>query len=224
MSIHLRPTAPIAPDALLPGDPGRALSLAQELLDAPKMSNHHRGLWGYHGERTGGGGPLTIQSTGIGGPSAAVVMRELAALGTRRAIRIGTCTALDPELAPGSLAVVSSALAGDGTSRALGAGEIVEPARELTEALAAALAAPAIGVATGDLYYDPPSGIDGARARDLATAPLFALGRTLGVEVACVLAVAARGEERISDERLAEAELEMGRAAAAALASSKSSS
>jgi purine-nucleoside phosphorylase len=40
---------PDGPDAILAGDPGRALLLAQELLEKPKMSNHARGLWGYTG-------------------------------------------------------------------------------------------------------------------------------------------------------------------------------
>src|SRR5215217_1396891 len=84
MTVHLHPTAPIAPDAILPGDPGRALALAQDLLEGPRMSNHHRGLWGYYGETKAGGRPLTIQSTGIGGPSSAVVLAELAELGGRR--------------------------------------------------------------------------------------------------------------------------------------------
>ena len=43
---------PIAPDVLLPGDPGRAMAMAQALLVAPKMHNLHRGLWGYTGETT----------------------------------------------------------------------------------------------------------------------------------------------------------------------------
>ena len=68
--IHLRPTAPLAPRALLPGDPGRALSLAQELIGKPAMFNHHRGLWGYTGPAHADGLPLTIQSTGMGGPAA----------------------------------------------------------------------------------------------------------------------------------------------------------
>ena len=92
MPSRLRPTAPIAADAILVGDPGRALLLAQELLEQPKMSNHARGLWGYSG-RTPAGGELTIQSTGIGGPSAALVLADLAELGVRRAVRVGTCVA-----------------------------------------------------------------------------------------------------------------------------------
>ena len=94
--IHLRPTAPLAERVLLPGDPGRALTLAQSLLAAPLMFNHHRGLWGYTGTALDGD-PLTIQSTGMGGPSAAIVLSELIALGARRAIRVGTCGALAPD-------------------------------------------------------------------------------------------------------------------------------
>src|SRR5690349_15047482 len=93
MPARLRPTAPNATDAILVGDPGRALMLAQELLQQPKMSNHARGLWGYTGV-THEGHELTVQSTGMGGPSATVVLHDLAELGVRRALRIGTCTAL----------------------------------------------------------------------------------------------------------------------------------
>src|SRR4051794_7633320 len=82
-TIHVHPTAPLADRALLPGDPGRALALAQALCDAPaKMFNHNRGLWGYTGTALDGA-PLTIQSTGIGAPSAAVVVEELCDLGLR---------------------------------------------------------------------------------------------------------------------------------------------
>ena len=102
MPSRLRPTAPIAADAVLVGDPGRALMLAQALLEEPKMSNHARGLWGYSGQ-TPAGRPLSIQATGMGGPSAALVLADLAELGVRRAIRVGTCVAIEPEPEPGDL-------------------------------------------------------------------------------------------------------------------------
>ncbi len=136
--IHLRPTAELAERVLLPGDPGRALALAQLLLEGPLMFNHHRGLWGYTGVAIADGKPLTIQSTGMGGPSAAIVLQELVALGARRAIRVGTCGALDGGLALGDLVVAHEALAADGTSRNLGAGERIAADRELTVALARA--------------------------------------------------------------------------------------
>lgn len=117
--IHLRPTAPLAERVLLPGDPGRALALAQLLIEQPKMFNHHRGLWGYTGPACIDGEPLTIQSTGMGGPSAAIVLHELTEMGACRAIRVGTCGALHPELALGDLVVVREAIAADGASAAL---------------------------------------------------------------------------------------------------------
>src|SRR4029453_7831856 len=135
MPHHLRPSTKYAEDALLPGDPGRALALAQRLLTEPRMSNHARGLWGYTGE-TPEGRPLSIQSTGMGGPSAAIVLEELAELGVRRAIRVDTCASLDRELGLGDLIVVGEALAEDGTSRGLGAGEAAEADGELTARLA----------------------------------------------------------------------------------------
>jgi hypothetical protein len=67
---------PVAERALLPGDPGRALRLAQHLLDAPmQVLNTNRGLWGYTGTASDGA-LLTIQSTGMGGPTTAIVARS----------------------------------------------------------------------------------------------------------------------------------------------------
>ena len=64
-TIHLHPTAELAPRVLLPGDPGRALLLAQVLLEAPLMFNHNRGLWGYTGTAADGA-PLTDAEHGHG--------------------------------------------------------------------------------------------------------------------------------------------------------------
>src|SRR5688572_1325071 len=149
LPIHLHPTAPCASRVLLPGDPGRALALAQALLDQPKMFNHNRGLWGYTGASLSDGEPMTIQSTGMGGPSAAIVLSELAELGVERAVRVGTCGALDPALSLGELVVASRAVAGDGASRALGADAEVSA----DETLTAALGQGAL-IASTDLFYD----------------------------------------------------------------------
>jgi uridine phosphorylase len=223
---HLRPSTDYAEDALLPGDPGRALALAQQLLTEPRMSNHARGLWGYTGS-TPEGRPLSIQATGMGGPSAAIVLQELAELGVKRAIRVGTCGALDPGLGHGELVVVSDALAEDGASRALGAAEAAEPDPKLTAALAAAVpgASPA-RVVTTDLFYDGGDADAwrrrGAVAVEMEAATTFTLGRRLGVATACVLTVSDvfdDGErQRLEDEPLADAAERMGAVAAAALA------
>lgn len=234
MPYHLRPSTDYAEDVLLPGDPGRALALAQQLLTEPRMSNHARGLWGYTGE-TPAGRALSIQSTGMGGPSAAIVLRELAELGVRRAIRVGTCGALDPDLGHGDLFVAGEALAEDGASRALGAGEVADPDPDLTGRVAAAIEGtptPARIVST-DLFYEAegdggpsrPRAASwrrrGAVAVEMEAATLFTLGRRLGVATACLLAVSdtfADGvRRRINDEGLAAAAERMGSVAAEAL-------
>jgi purine-nucleoside phosphorylase len=235
MPHHLRPSTEYARDALLPGDPARALALAQQLLSEPRMSNHARGLWGYTGE-TPDGRSLSIQSTGMGGPSAAIVLQELAELGVERAIRVGTCGALDADLGHGALIVAGCALAEDGASRALGAGEVAEPDPELTGRVAGALeGAPSpVRIVTTDLFYDhgeddagPPRARaeawlrQGALAVEMEAATLFTLGGRLGVATACLLAVSdtfeAGERRRISDEALAEAAARMGTAAGRAL-------
>jgi len=222
--IHLRPTAPLAERVLLPGDPGRALLLAQALLEKPLMFNHHRGLWGYTGTAADGE-QLTIQATGMGGPSAAIVLEELIVLGARRAIRVGTCGALASGLELGELVIASEAICADGTSRALGAGERACADAALTAALARAAPAARKGpVASVDLFYDRGSSRlpDGAVAVEMEAAALFTVGRAAGAAVACALAVTDVFDEtgartRIEESALLEAAERMGRVALAAL-------
>ena len=232
MPHHLRPSAPYAPDALLPGDPGRALALAQQLLVQPKMSNHSRGLWGYTGE-TPDGRSLSVQSTGVGGPSAAIIVAELAELGVRRAIRVGTCGTIDPGLAHGDLVVAGEALAEDGASRALGADGLVQPDPSLTAGLAAAAGSRPARIVSTDLFYGadevpgaPDSRHDawreqGAVAVEMEAATLFALAPRLGLSCGCLLAVTDTFDggrrHRISDEGLEAVVEPLGAAAAAAL-------
>jgi uridine phosphorylase len=222
--IHLRPTAELAERVLLPGDPGRALTLAQAILEEPLMFNHHRGLWGYTG-RAPDGEPLTIQSTGMGGPSAAIVLSELIALGARRAIRVGSCGALAPGIELGEIVIAREAICADGTSRALGADGRVSADGELTDALIRhAPGAHAGTIVSVDLFYDEGrrAPAEDAVAIEMEAATLFALGAGRGVAVACMLVVsdtfaAGGARRRIEDEDMLEAAERMGRAAAAAL-------
>jgi uridine phosphorylase len=226
VTAHLRPTAPIAADALLPGDPGRALALAQALLTQPRMANHSRGLWGYSGT-TPAGDQLTIQSTGIGGPSGAVVLEELATLGVRRAVRVGTCLALDRRLALGDVVLVGEALADDGASKALGANSASMPDPALNDRLRR-VGEPALEatVASTDLVYDPGRErkrdawlAAGASAVELGTAALFEVGRRRGLAVASLVVVGELvGGARLSDEALSAAATVAGKLGAEALA------
>jgi len=229
MGVHIHPTASLAPRALLPGDPGRALALAQLLTSGPKMFNHNRGLWGYTGIAADGE-PLTIQSTGMGGPSAAIVLEELCDLGLTHAIRVGTCGALDPGLALGDLVIAEAALACDGASRALGADGLVRADGGLVAALRVATSDGArVGiVATSDLFYEPhPArarawGCEGALAVEMEAATLLRVGELRGVAVGCVLAVtdvfdAGGARHRLDGDGIAAAGERVGRAGAAAL-------
>jgi uridine phosphorylase len=223
-TLHLRPTAELSERVLLPGDPGRALLLAQILLEKPLMFNHHRGLWGYSG-MAGDGAPLTIQATGMGGPSAAIVLAELISLGARRAIRVGTCGAIASGLALGQLIVAREAIAADGTSRALGAGERVSGDLGLAEALEQHAHGARVGaVVTVDLFYErgPIGAGREALAVEMEAAALFALGAVESVPVGCVLTVSDTIDDsgqriRIEDDALHEAVERAARAALAAL-------
>ncbi|HUA69587.1 MAG TPA: hypothetical protein VMA96_00845 [Solirubrobacteraceae bacterium] len=229
----LQPTTTLSDRVLLPGDPGRALMLAESLLDGAKMFNHNRGLWGYTGVAPDGE-PLTIQSTGMGGPSAAIVIHELIDLGVRRLLRVGTCGALAPDLRLGDLVVVTEAVAADGTSQALGASRRVPASPNLLEAVVAGARPPfpeqghAIHegvIVTSDVFYDdrglePDWAAEGALAVEMEAATLFALAAARGVQAAALLVVSdiiLPERVRIGQDELRAAERRMGEAALRAL-------
>jgi DeoD family purine-nucleoside phosphorylase len=223
--IHLRPAAELAERVLLPGDPHRALAVAQSLLERPRMFNHHRGLWGYTGA-AGDGEPLTVQSTGMGGPSAAIVAEELISLGARTLVRIGTCGALAPDLRLGDLLAADEVIAADGASRALGAGERLRPDPALTAALAAASGERTGTIVSTDVFYErrPEAAVgwvaDGALAVEMEAAAILQVASLHGVEAACLLAVSDLvGSERtrIDPDELEAAGLRLGEVAYEAL-------
>jgi uridine phosphorylase len=221
---HLKPSEELAERVLLPGDPHRALAVAQALLQKPaRMFNHSRGLWGYSGIAADGE-PLTIQSTGMGGPSAAIVCEELIALGAGRLVRIGTCAALDERVELGALLAAETVLALDGASAALGADSPLASDPRLLSGLVEAGAAPAT-VASRDLFYDGGNGppAPGAVAVELETAAVFSVAARHGVPAAAVLGVAHRagtnGAGRLDGEQLEALGLRLGDAGYAAVRS-----
>lgn len=242
---HIHQQAEVAERVLLPGDPGRAQRLAGELLREPELLNEHRGLLGYSGAAVADGLPLTIQCTGMGGPSAAIVVSELIELGARRLLRIGTCGVLTTDLVLGTLVVATAAVGDDGTSRALGADGKIEPSAGMLDGLRQAAAAaaattgdagtstaepaPAFGpVLSTDLFYDAEPLIAGWRQRgaiavEMEAATIFALAARRGVEAACVLlAVNSLVDPSVpalgaDPERLHAHEAALGRLAVAAL-------
>jgi uridine phosphorylase len=164
----------------------------------------------------------------MGGPSAAIVISELASLGAELLLRVGTCGALDQTLALGDLVIASEALADDGTSRALGVSDRAAASPEVTAALAETDAARTGLVATTDLFYDDRAGLEqewaarGAIAIEMETAPLFALAAKRGVLAGALLTVSdvvLPQRVRIGERELRDAERRLGEIAVRALGS-----
>ncbi len=99
---------------LLPGDPGRCQSIA-ELFDEPHFVVQNREYRVYTGTLLGE--RVSVCSTGIGGPSAAIAMEELTAIGADTFVRVGTCGGIDLEVQSGDIVVATGAIRFEHTSR-----------------------------------------------------------------------------------------------------------
>lgn len=112
---HLGPRAgDVGGYAILPGDPGRCEQIAS-YFDDPRELAFHREFRTFTG--TLDGMPVCVTSTGIGGPSAAICMEELAAIGVHTFLRVGTCGGLNPAVRAGDLVIATGAIRHEGTSR-----------------------------------------------------------------------------------------------------------
>jgi uridine phosphorylase len=105
----------VARTVLLPGDPARAESIAAHFDEARRVASNREYVT-FTG--TSGGVPVSVTSTGIGGPSTAIAVEELVRCGADTFIRIGTGGALQPEIEPGSFVVSTGVIRDEGTSRA----------------------------------------------------------------------------------------------------------
>ena len=218
MPIHVRaePGA-FAEACLLPGDPLRAKYVAETFLEGAEQQNAERGLLGYTG--TYKGTPVSVQATGMGCPSAAIVIEELIQLGVKRLVRIGTCGGLQPELRLGDLIVAVSAVPSDSTVRTYTGGEPHAPTADWQLVHAAVHAAKELGkpvrvgpVVSSDVFYDPDKGRAqrwserGVLAVEMEAAVLFTLGGLRKVQAGCLLTVSDVVVEaefvRISDDEL----------------------
>lgn len=100
--------------AILPGDPGRVEKIAAHLKKSKKIGQN-REYTSYLGELAGK--KVLVMSTGMGGPSTAIGVEELAVLGLKTLIRVGTCGGMQLEVMPGDLVIVNAAIRMEGTSR-----------------------------------------------------------------------------------------------------------
>ena len=99
---------------ILPGDPGRCQAIA-EYLDDAKLVSSNREYVTYTGTLCGE--KVSVTSTGIGGPSAAIALEELVHCGADTFIRVGTSGGMQPEVLAGDLVVATGAVRMDGTGR-----------------------------------------------------------------------------------------------------------
>jgi uridine phosphorylase len=104
-----------APYVLLPGDPGRVHKIA-EVWDTSRKVAQNREYVTYTGVYKGM--PITCTSTGIGGASTAIALEELARVGARVFLRIGTCGTFQDHVKDGDMIIFDSALRLDGASQA----------------------------------------------------------------------------------------------------------
>jgi uridine phosphorylase len=99
---------------LLPGDPGRSEPISR-LFDNPRHVATNREYVTYTG--TLDGVPVSVTSTGIGCPSAAIALEELVRCGADTFIRVGTSGHIQKDIHSGELAIISAAIRDEGTSR-----------------------------------------------------------------------------------------------------------
>ncbi len=103
----------VANAVLLPGDPDRVETIAATWDTYDEVAHHreYRTLTGTHEET-----PISVTSTGIGSPSAAIAVEELARVGADTLIRVGSCGAIQPETEIGDLIITTGGVRQEGTS------------------------------------------------------------------------------------------------------------
>ena len=99
--------------AIVPGDPARVQKIAEKMQN-PKLLASHREFTTYIAELDGK--PIIICSTGIGGPSTSIVVEELAQLGIRTFLRVGTTGAIQKHINVGDVLVTTASIRMDGAS------------------------------------------------------------------------------------------------------------
>ncbi len=113
--MHLRlKSGEVGGYCILPGDPGRCEEIARRFENPVKMAQN-REFVTYTGTLLSR--PVTVCSTGIGGPSAAIAVEELFSLGAHTFIRVGTCGGISPDVLSGDIVIATASVRQDGTSR-----------------------------------------------------------------------------------------------------------
>lgn len=199
---------------ILPGDPKRCAKIAQ-YFDNPVLVADNREYVTYTGYVAGV--KVSVTSTGIGGPSAAIAMEELVKIGAKTFIRVGTCGGMDINVKGGDIVIATGAIRAEGTSREYAPIEFPAVANlDVVNALVKSAKNMGYTYHTGvvqckDSFYgqhDPetkPVGKDlidkweawkklGCLASEMESAALFVVASYLGVKVGSVFLTVANQE------------------------------
>lgn len=203
---------------ILPGDPGRS-ELIASYFDSPRKVAQNREYTTYTGTLCGV--PVSVTSTGIGGPSAAIAMEELCACGADTFIRVGTCGGINMNVISGDCVIATAAIRHEGTSREYAPLEF-PAAADFTVTCALVRAAEKLGlryhigvVHNKDSFYGqhapgrmPVSGELlskweawkrlGVLASEMESAALFTVAAALGVRCGTVLHVIWNQERKLA--------------------------
>lgn len=195
---------------LLPGDPGRLDKIAKELEDVQALAYNRefRSLCGnYKGVK------VMAVSTGLGGPSAAIAVEELQAIGAEYMIRIGSCGALQKGIAIGEMVMASGAVRDDGASKAyMEPGYPAVASFELLQACIEAAKTRQIAYHVGivrshdSFYTDEKEAIytywkqKGILASDMETAAIYVVGSLRKIKCASLLNVVVASEDDLKEQ------------------------
>ncbi len=188
----------VAPYVLIPGDPGRAERIAERFA-SKRLIARNREYVLYTGT-TAAGSPISVCSTGIGGPSASIAVEELTRVGATHFIRVGSSGGRQPHVPIGSVVVVTGAYRGEGTSQdyvplpfpAVADLDVTLALRQAAEATLGKRAFEGI-VYTRDAFYRRDHGLNqqltdaGVIAAEQECSTVFVVGSVLGVKVGAVL-------------------------------------
>jgi 5'-methylthioadenosine phosphorylase/purine-nucleoside phosphorylase len=224
MPIHLRAEpGDYAPNVLCPGDPVRAQYIADTFFDPGyRQVNGERGMLGFTG--TFDGAPISVQSTGMGCPSAGIVFEELVMLGVQRLVRVGTCGGLQPGMGMGDTVIGATASADDRTPIRYAQMEGFAPSATfgLVESAARLSRESATGgvhvgaIVTSGIFYDPDPDTFGRWKRlghlgvEMEAAMMYTIAAVKGVEALAMMTVSDILGDDGSTVRITDAELKAG--------------
>jgi purine-nucleoside phosphorylase len=223
MPVHLRAEpSDYAPAVLVPGDPKRARYMAETFFDpGARCVNDERGMLGFTG--TYHGTPISVQSVGMGGPSAGIYYNELIQLGATRIVRVGTAGGLADTLQMADTIVCLSGTPDDPSVAQLTDGEAHAPTGdwrliELSARLAREKGATVhVGsVVSSALFYDTRQGQlmrwkqRGHLAVEMEVATLYTLAAIHRVEAVALVTVSDLIEESGNVERISDEDLQRG--------------